>query len=232
MQRHLLQLIVGSKLSSVDNRVTHDVRAPSYPESLNTILLESLFVAVNTGGIWTLLRGQLALTLHAHLYKICWVCYCDSNCTCCHASNDLLYERWILTWLHFSADNVPDRHVKTDTKTSKDKLTLQTWRETRPEGSQTFFSSDCFHRSKHTIVTWCDTRLNFLNLQTHFCCVKRNRGSLTDHTGGGGHQDVSYEESGIALSWHSLRIHGAVVVFDLTILVYKKGATDRSISGK
>ena len=69
----LLKLIVGSKLSCIDDRVTHDIGEHSDPEAANTILLHCFLIAVHTGFIGSILWFQLALSLHTDLDKISWV---------------------------------------------------------------------------------------------------------------------------------------------------------------
>ena len=71
---HLLKLIVGGELCCVDDRVAHNVRTDSNPKATNTVLLYSFLIAVHTGGIGSILRFELALSLHADLNQIRWIC--------------------------------------------------------------------------------------------------------------------------------------------------------------
>ena len=73
-QSHLFKLVVGGELGRVDDRVAHNVGTNSDPEAADTVLLNRLLIAVHAGGVGSISRWKLALSLHANLDQIRRIC--------------------------------------------------------------------------------------------------------------------------------------------------------------
>jgi hypothetical protein len=96
----LLELIVGRKLSCVDDCVSGNVGAPSYPKSGNTVLSEDLLVGIERARVGALSYGESALRLHADFNYISRVGERDCNTSRSHTGSDLLEQSRVLTGFH------------------------------------------------------------------------------------------------------------------------------------
>mmetsp|Transcript_1468 Transcript_1468/g.4780 ORF Transcript_1468/g.4780 Transcript_1468/m.4780 type:complete len:206 (-) Transcript_1468:18-635(-) len=174
-QQRLFDLIVGSKLRGVDERISGHVGTQTSPERTQPLLLhDELVRRYRRRVLWRHPGRQLALTLHANLDQVGRACNGDADGSREQSRRNLHPDG--ITTGNVGAE-ILDRFIQAYPKTTVNHLALQPWPQPFPQRPCPLLSRDSQTRAEQAFVL--GTRRGLLHLEQHLGRVQGQRSNLS-----------------------------------------------------